>query len=241
MVLGRPHRDPREHVETGAWYEPRIAQGLIPDKTCLLPGVTADPHRDVVEGAVWNSRVAMDPSVVGRRPHVILHVRGLVVAIEGRAGLGHRTEGFAVESLADDLVPDQPIRLVRGLARRILFDQRSENVRDRLIQSSRLAGVGEIGGVLCDAVGQLVADYVDALGRLGQEFAVAIAKYHAGAVPEGVVVLLPVVDDAVQFHSSVIDRVALVRVPIELARRAEAVIGLVYSRIADGIAALTPD
>ena len=88
---------------------------------------------------------------------------------------------------------------------------------------------------------ELVADDVQRPGEAQEQLAVAVAEHHAPAVPERVVVVLPVVDDAAQRHALVVDRVAPVGLEPEVVGRAEAVVGLVGRGVAGRRLALCAD
>src|SRR5215472_18888672 len=85
---------------------------------------------------------------------------------------------------------------------------------------------------------ELMADDVQALGRLGKQLAVTVAEEHVtSAVPERVVVAGAVVDEALDGHALVVDRVAPEDLPVQVIGVAEVVVGLVdrvvgYRRVA---------
>ncbi len=92
-----------------------------------------------------------------------------------------------VEHLAD-----QVVALVVGVVREELH-RRAEDVRGRLVETAGLTVVGEVRGVLGDAVRHLVARDVER-GERPVVGAVTVAVRHLRAVPEGVHVVLAVVD-----------------------------------------------
>src|SRR5712692_7023673 len=86
--------------------------------------------------------------------------------------------------------------------------------------------------MLGHAVAQLMPDDVDARGRLGQDLTVAVAEEHvANVVPEGVVVVLAVVDHAQDRQTLAVYGIALKHGPVEVVGIAETVVGLVDSGI----------
>ena len=111
--------------------------------------------------------------------------------------------------------------------RRVLLDERPEDVRAALVQRAGLALVLQAVLVLGDAVRELVPDDVERQGEPQEQLPVAVPEHHAPAVPEGVVVVLAVVDDPPEGHALVVDRVAPVGLRPEVVGRAEAVVGLV--------------
>src|SRR6478672_1408269 len=117
--------------------------------------------------------------------------------------------------------------LLRALAQSSLPHQRAEHVRDALVEGTRLATVGQAGGELRDAMGQLVPDDVEADGEAAEVPPVAIAEDHLRAVPEGVVVVAPVVDGGQQRQASAVEGVAAVCRGEQLPGRAQPVVGLV--------------
>ena len=84
-----------------------------------------------------------------------------------------------------------------------------------LVECARLEHVDELRLVLGDAMGEFVADHVESDGEAVEELPVAVAEHHLPAVPERVVVVLPVMDRGAERHALVVDRVA----PEDLAGR----------------------
>src|SRR5215213_1023002 len=85
-----------------------------------------------------------------------------------------------------------------------------------------------------------MADDVEGDGEAVEEFPVAVAKDHAPAIPEGVVVAVAVMHRGVEGHALVIDRVALEIRPEEIEGEAQPVEGLVGGRIAGRPVLLRP-
>ena len=106
-----------------------------------------------------------------------------------------------------------------------LLHQRAENVREGFIQRARLFKVDQARFGFGHAVRQLVRHHVDSDGETVEDFAVSVAKYHLLTVPEGVLVLLAIVNGAAQRQPLVIQRIALIRLPEEIIGNAEIVPG----------------
>ncbi len=145
----------------------------------------------------------MHAAVVVRGLHVAAHAVRLRVLAEpgvvvGGAGMQHAAQRDALDARKEQVAADQPVGGCGVLAERVLLDQHPEHVGDRLVERPGLAGVRQGCGVLDDAVGELVADHVEAGGEPAEDLPVPVAEDHAGAVPEGVLVTLAVVDGAEQ-------------------------------------------
>ncbi len=174
----------------------------------------------------------MGAAVVAVGVHVVVH-RGrlrvlaeLVVVVRGARGL-HRAQRDPGDVGAEQPGPDQPVRLLGRLLQRVLLDQRAEDVRHRFVQGARLPAVGQVRRVLGDPVGQLVADDVHRHGEVEEEVPVSVAEDHLLAVPEGVVVVLAVVDGRVQGESGVVDRAPAEALQEQFVRRPEPRVGAV--------------
>lgn len=101
-----------------------------------------------------------------------------------------------------------------------------------------MAVIIEVAGVLRDAVRQLVGDDIEGAGKADEDDAVAVAEDHLGAVPEGVVVVLTVVNVALQFHAVVVDGIAMEDLLIKVPGRPEVVVRLVDGLVGGRRAAL---
>ena len=132
----------------------------------------------------------------------------------------------AVDAGREQLGADQPVGLVGALPEQPLLDEHPEHVGDRLVERAGLVLVVQAGGVLGDAVGELVADDVDAAGERQEDDAVTVAEDHLGAVPEGVVVAGAVVHARDQRQALAVERVAAVGLLPQLPGGAEPVVGL---------------
>ncbi len=170
---------------------------------------------------------------VGGQHDVAVHVGRLGVLAENRVVVGgarrlHRAQRHAIHLLREQPFADQPVGVGGVLAEDLLLDHRPEAVGERLVERAGLGDVGEPRGVLGHAVGELVADHVDADREVVEVGAVTVAEDHLLAVPEGVVVLLLVVHRRDEGKALGVERVALERRPVELPRRAEAVVGAVH-------------
>jgi len=121
----------------------------------------------------------------------------------------------------------------------MLGHEYAEHIGHRLIQSAGLVGVDQPSSVLDHAMGQFVADHLEAGGEASEDFTVSITEDHASAVPEGVLVALAVMDGAQQAQPGVVDRVAALRLAEELPGGTEPVVGLINCPVAGGWFALT--
>ncbi|CAM5493957.1 hypothetical protein STANM309S_04543 [Streptomyces tanashiensis] len=177
---------------------------------------------------VGDARVDVHPAVVGAGADVVVHVGGLrvlaedVVVVRGAGGLHGPQRSPLVDGGAEQPGPDEPVGLLRALPQGVLLHERAEDVRHVLVERPRLAVVGEVRRVLGEAVGQLVADDVDREREVEEELAVAVAEHHLLAVPEGVVVLLVVVDGGAERQPGAVDRVVAEGVQEEVVGGAEA-------------------
>jgi hypothetical protein len=157
----------------------------------------------------------VDAAVVATGADVALHGRRLrvlaqhVVVVRGPRRL-HRPQRDALDAGREQACADQPVGLLRALSERALLDQGSQHVGHRLVEGAGLAEVAEVGRVLGQAVRQFVGDDVDRDGEVEEDLAVTVAEDHLFAVPEGVPVLLVVVDGRVQRQSGAVDGAASV-------------------------------
>jgi hypothetical protein len=81
-------------------------------------------------------------------------------------------------------------------------------------------------------VGEFVTGHVDGAGEGVEQPAVTVAVDHLVAVPEGVVVVLAVVDGGIERQSGTVDGVALVHLRVQVEGRAEPVVVLVDGLVA---------
>ena len=147
--------------------------------------------------------------------------------VVGRTGRLHRPQGHAVDARGPQASADQPVCLRRRLTERPLLNERTEDVRNRLVQRAGLIVVFECRGRTRYAMRQLVAHNVDGNRETVEDRPVAVAEHHLRAVPERVVVLVPEMDRPDQVHAVVVDRIASVDVAIEIEGGAQAVVGFV--------------
>ena len=111
-----------------------------------------------------------------------------------RAGRGHVAQRPRLDARARRCpAPISQSASAGGLAEQPLLEAGGEDVGDRLVERAGLVAVDQPGGVLGDGVGELVAEHVDRLGEPAEDLPVAVAEDQLGAVPERVVVVLPVV------------------------------------------------
>ena len=179
----------------------------------------------------------MDAAVVSGGDDEVVHVRGLGVATQPRvvvcgARLDHRAQRLPLHPWEQQIRPDEPVGLRRGLPARVLDDEDAEHVGDVLVEGSGLAAVGQARGVLRDAVGQLVGDDVEAGGAAPEDHAVAVPEDHLVPVPEGVVVALSVVHGREEGQAACVEAVPAVHLEEEPMGQPQSVIRLVGGRIA---------
>ncbi len=156
-------------------------------------------HAAVVATADLALRVVIGVAVILRVRHV------------AKAGLLARGE---VDVLADppvgaDALPGGADAVRRGRLRGEELGARAEDVGERLVQRPGLVLVDEVRRAVGDPVGELVRRDVEPAAELAEDRAVAVAVDDVGPVPEGVVVVLRIVDD--RLHG----RVAAIADPVE--------------------------
>ncbi|MOA16882.1 hypothetical protein D3C78_1371150 [compost metagenome] len=88
----------------------------------------------------------MDAAVILFGLNVVFHVGRLRIfpqqrIVVGGTGCRHRTQALAVDAFRQQAFANQPVGLIRGLLEVELFDQRTEHVRQRLIQRTGLLEV----------------------------------------------------------------------------------------------------
>lgn len=181
---------------------------------------------------IEDAGVDVDAAVVVGRLDVVAHVRRLWIAPQDRVvvrgpGKGQRADSLSVEVGTEDFCADEPVRLVRGLAQRVLPDHDAERVGDVLIERTGLTGIAEGGGVLRHAVRQLVADHIHRSGEAVEDAAVAVAVHHLTAVPHGVVEAGAIVNGGVETEAVAVDGAETEDALEEVVRRAAAVEGFV--------------
>ena len=120
-----------------------------------------------------------------------------------------------------ELLTDQVVAGVVGVVR-VELHHRAEDVRGGLVEAAGLARVGQVGGVLGDAVAHLVAGHVQRDQR-AEVHAVAVAVRHLGAVPERVDVARAVVHPARRAGAVAEDAVAAVH-ELEVVERLRAAV-----------------
>src|SRR5215213_1397491 len=198
-LLGRARGQSREAEEADSGPDSRAQQCRIPDLPGTLPAVPLQRGRDQVEGMVGDAGVDVDPAIVRGRDDIVTHVRWLRVLAEhrvviGRAGCGHRPQRHALDPVGEEPFADQPVGVLGLLRADELLDHRAEDVRYGLVEGPGLRPVDQSRFVLGDAVCELMADDIHRYREAVEELAIAVPEHHLGAVPEGVVVVLVVVD-----------------------------------------------
>ena len=161
-----------------------------------------------------------------------------------RAGVHHvpqAGEALGFRRRSHDAGADQPAAGVAcRLVRQPLREDGAEAVADALIEGARLAVVDQPAFVLGHAVREFVADDVGRPPEVDEDLVVAVAVDHLLTVPEGVLVILVVVQARHQVHALVVDRVASQHGLVELRhlrRRIEyGLEGLIGRRIRDDAA-----
>src|ERR1700722_13038277 len=81
-------------------------------------------------------------------------------------------------------------------------------------------------------MGQLMSDDIERNREAVENRPIAIAEHHLLAIPEGVVVLLPIMHRCVERQALSIDRIALINLEVKVERMTEAVISFVNLWIA---------
>ena len=195
------------------------------------PSVTAQRRRDQVEGVVGDAGIDVDPAIVLRGMHIVLHVGRLRVLSEhvvivGRAGGLHRAQRLVLEGQQARRRSASPLRCAVCFSAYCLTSEPNTSETDArsTLPTGRNTEAGFGSG---DAVGQLMPDHVQGNREAVEDDAVAVAEHHLVAVPEGVVEVLVVVDGGDQRQSVIIDRIALIVLQIEIEGAAEAVVSLV--------------
>ncbi|OEI69054.1 hypothetical protein Cus16_0883 [Curtobacterium sp. ER1/6] len=244
-VRGGAHRHPGEAREVDPGGRLRRGEGVPPDGAGALPRVSADRGGGQVEGVVRDAGVQVHPAGVLGRLDVVGHRRRLRVPAEHRVVVGgargpHRPQRDPVHGVREEALADEPRRLVGGLSGGVLRDERAEDVADRLVERAGLPLVGQVRGVLGDAVRELVPDDVERDGEAPEDLAVPVAEHHAAAVPVRVVVVLPVVHGRVEGETRAVDRHPSEHVEPERVRRPEARVRLVGRGVARVRVALAP-
>ncbi|MCY1533670.1 hypothetical protein D9M68_690100 [compost metagenome] len=83
----------------------------------------------------------------------------------------------------------------------------------------------------------LMGHHVERASEAVEDFPIAVTENHLRTVPEGVLVIVPIVHGADQRKAAIIDRVAPEYLPEELMGGAKRVIGFIRRRIASGLLA----
>src|SRR5207237_3713473 len=124
-------------------------EGKVPDASGLSPRGSAETERRETERSIRNPGVDVDAAVVVFGLHVAAHVRWLRVLADpwivvGGAGLLHGAQRLALHAGREQSGTDQPIRLLRGLAERVLLHQRAEHVGHALVARAGLPLILEV-------------------------------------------------------------------------------------------------
>lgn len=179
----------------------------------------------------------MDPAVVLGRVHVVPHVPWLRVVAQpgvvvGSPRCGERAQCSGVDTRQEQLRADQPRGFGGVLAQQPLLGQHGEDVGDGLVERAGLPVVGQPGGVLRHAVRQLVGDDRHGSREPPQHDAVTVDQDHLRALPERVVVALPVVHGGNHGARTRVEGVASVDTAEQLVGDADPVVGLVGCGVA---------
>ena len=238
MVAGLVDGDRREAREVGARLGGAARQRGPPDTAGALPRGPADRRGREVEGPVGDAGVQVHAPVVVLGDDEVVEVADLGVPAEHRvvvrrAGRGHVAQGARLDPRHEQPGADQPVPLPGLLPEQPLLETGGEDIRDRLVEGARLVLVDQPRRVLGHGVRELVAQDVDGLGEPLEHAAVPVAEDQLRAVPEGVVVALPVVDGRDDGRAvAVVGRPAVGRRKIE--RGLDAVGRLVHGDVTDG-------
>src|SRR3954447_20234890 len=103
------------------------------------------------------------------------------------AGKCHGADGLAVKLGRHYIFSDEPIERVGVLAVESCINTSAKNVTGRLIQCTWLVAVQEPCCVLRDPMGKLVPGNVDVIGEILEDYIIAIAEDHSGAIPKRVI------------------------------------------------------
>ena len=88
---------------------------------------------------------------------------------------------------------------------------------------------------------QFMTDNIQRDREAVEQLAVAVAKDHALAVPEGVIIFAAKVNRTIERQALIVNRVALVGLPVEIERGAQAIVCLIRRQVAGGRRALGAD
>ena len=155
----------------------------------------------------------MNAAVVLGRVEIVGHVLRLRVLanlriVVGRSRIFHRAQRHSGHCRREETRADQPVGLIHGLPEHPLLHHRAEDVGHRLVQCAGLPRVFKSRGILRDAVGELMTDYVQVQRETVEKLAIPVAINHLAPVPESVVVLLAVVHGGIQAQSVVVHGIA---------------------------------
>ncbi len=151
----------------------------------------------------------------------------------GGARIEHVAQSTSLDGGSEDARSDQPAVLVDRELLDPLTQTDAEDVREALVERTRLAVVFEPAGMLGDAVEHLVTDDIEQ-NEGGEDNAITVAVSHLAGVPEGVVVIGAVVHGTNQVHAGAVDAVASEDHLQEVAHHAVEVEGVVDDVVADG-------
>src|SRR5690606_15032743 len=182
--------------------------------------VVGRPGRVVhVDAADAGVPVVLGPAVLARLVHV---AQRRAVAVD-------------VDLLADEVVTD-----VLGVVG-VELDRGAEDVAGRLVETARLAAVDQAGGGRGQAVGHLVPGDVDRGERVDVAGAVAVGHAEAAVRPEGVDVVVAVVDARVGADAVAADAAAPVHVLVVVPGQRRPVVGVGAGRLGVLRGAVAPD
>ena len=191
------------------------------------------------EGPIRDAGVDVHAAVVLDGLDIVPHVSDLRIpadlgVVVRRSGLHHRAQRAGVDPGQEQSLPDQPVRLVRRLGPEELLGHGREYVADALVQRAGLVLIDQPRGELGDPVGELVSHHVRRLGEPVEHHAVAVAEHQLSPVPEGVVIVDPIVDSNHQRGAVSVHRAPPELIGEHVQHLARGVVRLVHRGVADG-------
>lgn len=208
-----------------------VEEAVVPDLLGVVPADTVDVDVGLLlgvgaslseegEGEVGDTAVGVDTTVVEEASVAsgVPVVRGV---IEGR--VVHEAEGLASKVA---VVADHPA--VGVLTTFDHADSRhTHGISPTLVEGTAVAPVAEVGSGLDNSVGEFVADDRGVTSKVREGDAVSVSVDHLLSVPEGVVVVLVVVDGGEDIRAVAVPGVAAKVVEVEGVADASVVVGLV--------------
>lgn len=113
----------------------------------------------------------MDAPVVAGGVYEVIQMSGLRVSAKHRIVISrsrrlHRSEALTVHIRCEEARSNQPVGFCRSLVECPLFNQRTEHIREGLIERPGLVPINQFGFILGDPVRQLMPNNIDSDGNL---------------------------------------------------------------------------